>query len=918
MQPNISADDPIDGLFTLPDFSFDLDGDTTLADTPSLTEEGIHQEDGDDNSNIWELAAAEITEAPRLLTWQAFELQTENQAPTCYISEALPAAFDAALTEPDLLGVDNADAILADTNSYATSQLALGLGRASVYFSYDDASRKFRPTLEDVRVSGCSAELMRSITETFLRCGNYTKELELFTDKVYKSGPHSTPARIALAESLSTILQTVQSHLTINPRSIESMLHLYSLFLPVLDLLSSFSDLLGRIKPAKTDEEVLSILYTFIQKQEHKTDGIYTVLLSVLERVSRPFLEFVGEWSGLHAEAGLPLTKAAPGKSWAKSFVKAEDRVWIDDQGGEIHTPGFILDEKSVPSFIPEEDVDIMFEVGRSLRFIREYHPEHPLAQQRVIEEAQPPKIRWEFEWQGIEGVERRAKEYEDELRAAIGRYSATGVASSHHAVQETRTALEQLTLFGKSDADMEGFLVSSLFPTAIPNFTSPTEDNLSALITNHLANTSTSINNSSSFPPPLSLLPSLCLSPILRTQSRILNHTTLTLLFTSHNLREHLRTQRQFSLLGNGLFSTRLSHALFAPELETAERVKGVARTGGTMGLRLGGGRKQWPPASSELRLSLMGVLTESYTPPKSSTSKAADKKDRSEEVELPGDLSFGIRDLSEEEIEKCLSPDSVEALDFLRLSYKAPEPLQGVMSPATLSMYDRLFRLLLRQMRISWVVQSLWKEGRNLYQNEKWKASKGRSGGRATINRFRIEAHHFVSTVAGHFFDVGIDAPWRIFQRKFDEVERLIARDEYAKFGENDGIEGLRIYHEKVLTKILGGCLLRKRQQPVLGILEEIWGLVMQFELKMRSASGEAGAEEKEVGELYDKFARKVKVFLTVLRGMGENTGSGKREVGGGRKGFFDASELEGDSGSEVRILVERLEMSGYYAVR
>lgn len=919
-------DDPNDNLFMLPDLDVDEEGVTTLANTPSLTD-GSEELDNEGDSNMWELAAAEIVEAPKLLTWQGFEAQEEREARTCYISEAPLAAFDAAITQPDLLGVNNADTTLVDTDLYATSLLSLGLGRTSVFFTYDETSKKFRSALENARLSGFSTETIQSVTATVLGCGNYTKEIGHFAEKIYRTGPNSTPARIALAESLSSALQTVQGYLTINPRDIKSILHLHAHFEPVHSLLSTFRDILRRIKPVKSDEEVLSVLYSFIQKQEHKTDGTYTILLSVFERVSKPFLEFVAEWSGLQPEAGLPYVKAAPGKLWTKSFVKAEERFWIDDQGGEIHTPDFILNETKVPSFIPQEDVEIMFEAGRSLRFIREHHPEHPLSQKRIIEEAQAPKMQWEFEWQGIKGVEIRAKEYERKIREAIAQYSASGTSTPQLSIHDTTAELEQLSLFGKSGTDIESFLLNSLFPAKTLTFAAAEEDKLSTLITSHLSNSATTSDNSSSFPPPLSLLPSLCLSPLLRTQSRILNHTILTLLFSSHNLREHLRIQRQFQLLGNGLFNTRLSHALFAPELETAQRLKGVARMGGTMGLRLGGGRKQWPPASSELRLSLMGVLAESYSPPSasststsrptSSLSAASKKSPQKEDVELPGDLSFGIRDLSESEIEKCISPDSIEALDFLRLSYKPPPALQGVMSPGVLGMYDKVFRLLLRQMRMSYVVQSLWKSGRNLYHEEKFKAHRGRKGTRSVEERFRVEAHHFVSTVAGYLFDIGIDGPWRIFQRKFNEVENLIESNEYKRFGENDGVEGLRAYHEKVLTKILGGCLLRKRQRPVMDVLEEIWGWVMQFEVMTRTIPDEEDREEK-ARELYGKFAKKVKVFLTVLRGMGEKVGGAKKEASRGWRGLFDASELEADTGAEVRILVERLEMSGYYTMR
>ncbi len=898
-----------DSFFAIPDInepSSEHD-ETTLIGTPPLTEESPAPESADELSELWSLAAVTISEKPKYLTWEAFEAHTETLPQTCYISEAGPSAFDAALTDPSFLGQDNSNSVLVDTGKYVACLLALGLGRSSVFYSYNEKSKKFESTVEIIRTSGCSTELIESITNTLLKSGNLTKALEEHTQLAY-SQRLQTPARTALAESLTTVLRTIQAHLTIPASSLRSILHLHSLFEPVLDLLSTFSDLLAEVRLAKTDEEVLSRMYTFIQGQEHRTDGSYLILLEVLDRVSRPFLDFVASWSGLQPELGIPLTKTGEGKS----FVKCEARVWIDDQGGENQTPDFVLDKRRVPYFVPLDDVQTMFESGRSLRFIRDHHPEHPMTKPEVIAEAKPPGLAWEFEWQGIERVEKRAKEYETSLRAAIARFSSKGstdismVLPDHCDIYDDET--EQFDLFGKPDFELGGLLTLSLQPSSTPAYLLPAEDRLSTTITAFL-NQVPNPGANTTFPPPLSLLPSLCLSPILRVQSSVLNYTTLALLFTSHDLREHLRVQRQFQLLGNGLFSTHLSHSLFAPDLETAERVKGVARTGGAMGLRLGV-RDSWPPATSELRLALMGILTEAYTPHDNSKEgqklkegKGKTKGYLSDEVELPGDLSFGIRDLDEGGIEKCLNAEGIEALDFLRLSYKAPAALSGVMSPNVLGMYDRVFRLLLRVMRMSYVVKTLWEAGREGRVETR----------RGKVARFRVEALHFVMTVAGYFFDVGIDKPWRMFQGKIDEVESLIASDEHARFGENDGIEGLRMYHEKVLTQILSGCLLRKRQQPVMGVLEEIWDFVLQFELKTRR-----GAEMQEVEALYDKFQRKVGVFLTVLRGMSEKNDAGRRRDIAGSHGMFDARPLEADAGAEVKILVQRLEMSGYYASR
>ena len=74
-----------------------------------------------------------------------------------------------------------------------------------------------------------------------------------------------------------------------------------------------------------------------------------------------------------------------------------------------------------------------------------------------------------------------------------------------------------------------------------------------------------------------------------------------------------HLGLQRSFHLLGDGVFVSRLTAALFDPEQASTERERGVMRSGTGMGLRLGS-RGTWPPASSELRLALMGILGDCY----------------------------------------------------------------------------------------------------------------------------------------------------------------------------------------------------------------------------------------------------------------------------------------------------------------
>ena len=111
-------------------------------------------------------------------------------------------------------------------------------------------------------------------------------------------------------------------------------------------------------------------------------------------------------------------------------------------------------------------------------------------------------------------------------------------------------------------------------------------------------------------------------------------------------------------------------------------------------------------PPASSELRLALMGILAESFT----QTSFQGIGIPREQDASLSDAISFAIRDLSDIEIEKCRDANSIYALDFLRLQYKPPSALlSAILTPSSARKYDRIFKHLLRLLRMRAVAQGL-----------------------------------------------------------------------------------------------------------------------------------------------------------------------------------------------------------------
>ena len=899
---------PEDGFFSIPDLSFGPAEDIpTPTQSISSHNELVNRQQNEVNVDreVWVLPDEIPLATTNYQSWDAFENERFKELHTPYITEAGPSSFDTAFAaKENFLRIGGADNIVVEAKAYSSSVLALGLGRSSVFFTWDEEKQSFVPAVTKLRISGYSGDSLNGLLRTFFDCGNITRILQAFVEKTYSG--NTSPGRIALADAVSTLLATIQSRLSVSASTHQSILQLQSLFHPAHSILTCFQRIVVNVSATRSDESMLSTIFEEIQLLEHRTDSLRDVLLEILSRVSRPWLEFTGEWLGLQREAGLPLTKEGSGKS----FVKVENKEWIDDQGLELQEPDYFLDYDKVPAFIQPEDARAMFEVGRSLRFLRAHHANHPLARANLVASTNPPTLLWKFSWQDIVQVEAKALQYEKDLTKALLQFSKGSLATPTIVRNKLERDNSTLNYFGKPEEDMQAHVLASINTFNRPFNESTSHDQLSFGLNTYLTSKELhSGDDESIFAPPISLVPILSFNPIIGAQARIVNGTCMRMFFNSHKLREHLSVQRSFQLMGNGVFSSRLSHALFDPELESAERHRGVTRSGGIMGLRLGG-RDNWPPASSELRLALMGVLTDSYTSTeplnKSHVGTYLDN------TSLPGDLSFAVRDMSQEEIEKCLDPDSVEALDFLRLSYKPPPPLEAVITPMILFKYDQVFKLLLRVIRMLYVVSALFRDATN--RSSLWQDN-------LIAQRFRIEAHHFVASVCGYFFDTGIEATWRIFERKLDQVERRISMEgENVTLGQNEGLDKLRDYHERVLDRIMFALLLRKRQQPVLKLLEEIFALILQF-LKhsrhMRTDIQSKSAASDEVKEIYGKFQKKVRVFITVCRGLSEKKGYGEKRTlhskTSGHEGLFDGDLAEENT---IAHLLLRLEMSNYYS--
>ncbi|KAK0643495.1 Spc98 family-domain-containing protein [Cercophora newfieldiana] len=892
---------PADGFFKLPPVLRELVAREADACPKAQTLKDVDVEDEEPliiDEDLW-LGAADIpTRRPELKTWDDLEKDDRVSSAVAFVTEAGPAAFDALLDEKQK-EQSTAPVVINDA-TYAACLLTLSLGRSSLLFSWDPEKKSFVKTAPQLRTSGLSLQLMERIDQLCIECANATKRLKSFAEHTYSTS--TTPTRVALAGAVDRLVQGIQSEVNNRGRAAGSILQLQSVVRPAHAVLVYSKQLVEKLAREKTDEGMLSCLFQEAQSAEYQSVMLQEVTREVLRLVSKPWTDFVEEWVGLKAEGGAPTTKTGPGKG----FVKVADKVWVDDLGYELEEADYFLNEDKLPSFFPEETARTAFEAGRNLRFLREHHPDHALSNQQTMADLNPPSLEWKFDWDALSHLENKVKEYHNDLSRALDNARRGRALEATQSTPElSNNPVYKLEFFGQSDAQIATNVLASMNMLNQPLTSDQAQDGLSALLRDKLYPRAERALEGTHLDPHWSLAALMSFGSVIDAQSRLINRECMRMLFSAHDLRVHVDLLKQYYLLDNGLLCSRLSHALFDPELETAERKAGVALGGGTMGLRLSG-RDNWPPASSELRLALMGVLSESYQPPKGCDQSVKPSiASRSFSSDLPGDLSFSVRDLSPEEIDQCMNPDSLEALDFLRLSYRAPAPLRPLITPAILVKYDRIFMSLLRILRMLYVVNQL-------FHDVPLSGRRDQEPSNASL-RFCIEARHFVRQIAAYFFDTGIITQWRRFDAWLDSVEAESLSSNSDKQSLNEGNsyspDVLRERHEQVLDEIMTTLLLRKRQTPILKLLEEIFTVILRFAKQLRAAGTRLDTEKAETPEkLYATFKKKVEVFLTVCRGLGEKTGSSSksRQADGQRR----------PSENSIEQLLLLMDMSGFYA--
>ncbi|EXJ63960.1 hypothetical protein A1O7_00295 [Cladophialophora yegresii CBS 114405] len=805
---------------------------------------GDEGEDEEGTTDIW--ALPEIQNRRRhnpLVSWDDFLDTRHQEPPSGYLSEAATGVLNVILKANN---ESSPRPIKPDVLLNAAYELCLG--RDSVLFSWDEKNRAFAPQWQNVAAHAYSPMLVQSCFEEFAVVGMAIKNLSHSLRELDQSYSQLSSSRVAILSASRSILHAVHRNLCDARPDIMSLLQLRGRIAKIQTLL----DVLGQCHDALDQQHRQSLaVWSLLQKATTASldyPSLNGILQLTVSCTCRPFLAVLSAQIGLSTDQPTD-ARLSEGEPWK------------------------LLLESSVRSMIQEAQ--------ESLSFLRKHAPACCLLSTTAFRSSPLKALELGFHFQAICQLQSRAVAYEDAMRSLIVSEESSASTSTLDTPISESFGLGDSAVVQKVSANPFR-LESNIFNSSAHLLEEIKDDGFQDQVVSYLEGQAVGGSRL-----PIGFEESLNLSttPLISAQHRLLSYSVLRLLFQEQNFLGHLDLQRSFHLLQNASFSSRLSTALFDSNQNSGESQR---RTSASTGLRLQA-RDSWPPAGSEVRLVLMSILSDSL-------SLANGPLDKT--------ISFSIRDMPLEELEKCRDVDSIHALDFLRLQYTAPnEILEAVIAPSILAKYDRIFQYLLRTMRMQALTQSMLKD--------EIEQTSDKTTGRS-CDKIIVEMHHFISTVADYSHNIAIEVYWRKFEAVLRDAKTHIVNQDYEQtLRAVQSLNHLRALHERTLDLILH-ALLKQRQARTRQILEEVYDVILRFSAERRKKFAPIAQINSSIDgtmkRLRNDFRTKVLQFMDALR-------SGKQALDVTGKGEFEQLDDSSDDVDMFECLLLRLDMSGYW---
>jgi Gamma tubulin complex component C-terminal len=432
---------------------------------------------------------------------------------------------------------------------------------------------------------------------------------------------------------------------------------------------------------------------------------------------------------------------------------------------------------------------------------------------------------------------------------------------------------------------------------------------------------------------PPLDAVTAASVEQPLSRLCRSLNTSVMAYFFKNLQLLQYLQALQDYFTFKNGDFYSNAMDALFRSDLDE-DQPGGLV----TIGLPKSIKSRKWPPSSIDLNIALKDVLLNS-----SSNFDDRDSDMARNKLSVGEHISFSVRQNMDSSA-KWTNPQSLEAVDFLQLSYSPPYPLNIVITPTIIEKYNRVFSFLLRLFRVRLVVQNMHK-----CMQARRGMSKTKTNAYLFIEPVRFQFAQFVDALHGYVMDAVITSNWKAYMRHLEtmayEATTQTNNDEHSSNDVTDDdltetiklmmdLDTLRTYNEYFVELLLHQCILKRKQQGILRIIETLLGsvlalaaLISDFDAvcydKREPTENEIRKLHRHCTKIQNRFHSQMKTLVAILASLqARDSGDIRFSVDQRRlsklevfaKYYEKVASADGAVNCYERLLL-RLDFNGYY---
>ncbi|KAI9492981.1 Spc98 family-domain-containing protein [Zychaea mexicana] len=420
-----------------------------------------------------------------------------------------------------------------------------------------------------------------------------------------------------------------------------------------------------------------------------------------------------------------------------------------------------------------------------------------------------------------------------------------------------------------------------------------------------------------------------------------LVNESAMKLFIEKFHIQAHFELIRRFFLFGDDRFTSAMVDALFSTGADNEEEPgdSGSRTAAVVVGIKLHGRTKQWPPRTSDLNMSLRAVLLESLAQmpadiqgdickPHQQQQQQQQSLDQAT-VDIDDVLTFGVREEQGDHgnSKRWCDARKIDALDFLCLQYRVPYPLDIIINNRTLDKYNRMFTFLLQLHRINATVKYIYQKLRTQHHSS---SSSTSSPLQLLQHRMRFQVGQFVNTLSGYVYDTAIHSTWLSMIKRIQQKQQQQQQDSSNNLFQTMDPIMFGEYHEHVLDRMLYQCFLKKSQQPIKHMLNQVFEDVLAFamvldeqQLRQRTTHPD-GNQMRQQEQLLKQFMEHAHQFIKVLsklhdRGIGRlgNVMNSRNLEGsfGVFGDFHDKLDAKSGQGAFAQELLTRLDINQNY---